>query len=120
VWKSTDGGTTLVSAWSDDLPQSMGALAIAPNGTLYAGTGEPDHGGGGSATAPACTARPTARAGHRFGEHRRSRPDPDRSHQPEPDLPRPRPVVRHRRRRGLYLSEDGGDSRRQVLAGLND
>src|SRR5262245_11477593 len=48
VWKSTDGGATLASAWSDDLPQSMGALAIAPNGTLYAGTGEPDHGGGGS------------------------------------------------------------------------
>ena len=48
VWKSTDGGATLTSAWSDDLPQSMGALAIAPDGTLYAGTGEPDHGGGGS------------------------------------------------------------------------
>jgi photosystem II stability/assembly factor-like uncharacterized protein len=48
VWKSTDGGATLTSVWSDRLPQSMGALAIAPNGTLYAGTGEPDHGGGGS------------------------------------------------------------------------
>ena len=35
VWKSTDGGATPTSAWSDDLPQSMGALAIAPDGTLY-------------------------------------------------------------------------------------
>jgi photosystem II stability/assembly factor-like uncharacterized protein len=48
VWKSTDGGATFTSAWSDDLPQSMGALEIAADGTLYAGTGEPDHGGGGS------------------------------------------------------------------------
>jgi photosystem II stability/assembly factor-like uncharacterized protein len=48
VWKSTDGGATLTSVWPGHLPQSMGALAIAPDGTLYAGTGEPDHGGGGS------------------------------------------------------------------------
>ncbi len=48
VWKSTDGGVTFTSAWPDNLPQSLGALAIAPDGTLYAGTGEPDHGGGGS------------------------------------------------------------------------
>jgi photosystem II stability/assembly factor-like uncharacterized protein len=48
VWKSTDGGATMTSVWPDYLPQSMGALAIAPDGTLFAGTGEPDHGGGGS------------------------------------------------------------------------
>lgn len=46
VWKSTDDGTTFQPLWPNDLPQSMGALAIASDGTLYAGTGETNPGGG--------------------------------------------------------------------------
>ena len=46
VWKSTDGGATLQQAWADDASQSMGAIAIGPDGTVWAGTGEINPGGG--------------------------------------------------------------------------
>ena len=32
--------------WDDYLPQSMGAVAVDSQGVVWAGTGEPDHGGG--------------------------------------------------------------------------
>jgi photosystem II stability/assembly factor-like uncharacterized protein len=124
VWKSTDGGTTLVSAWSDDLPQSMGALAIAPSGTLYAGTGEPDHGGGGSYYGTGLYRSTDGGASwvsiglENTGAIGRIRIDPTNPN---------RIFAAAQGRlfdtggdRGLYLSEDGGDSWRQVLDGLND
>ncbi|HEV2950476.1 MAG TPA: hypothetical protein VGZ51_00080, partial [Actinomycetota bacterium] len=43
VWKSTNADSTpftLQSAWGDQMIQPVGALAITPDGTLYAGTGE--------------------------------------------------------------------------------
>lgn len=46
VWKSTDAGMSFESVWDDDLVQSIGAIAIAPDGTLYVGTGEANPGGG--------------------------------------------------------------------------
>jgi photosystem II stability/assembly factor-like uncharacterized protein len=46
VWKSTDRGTRFTPIWPAANPQSMGALVIAPNGTLFAGTGEANPGGG--------------------------------------------------------------------------
>ncbi|MDQ4057898.1 MAG: glycosyl hydrolase [Actinomycetota bacterium] len=46
VWKSTDAGDTFTEAWPIGLTQSIGALAITPGGTLYAGTGESNPGGG--------------------------------------------------------------------------
>ncbi|HEY7045002.1 MAG TPA: hypothetical protein VH419_15135 [Nocardioidaceae bacterium] len=46
VWRSSDAGQTFTSVWPDDITHSMGALAIAPNGMLYAGTGETNPGGG--------------------------------------------------------------------------
>lgn len=46
VWKSTDGGLTLAPSWPEVAPQAVGAIAAAPDGTLYAGTGEPPPGGG--------------------------------------------------------------------------
>jgi len=46
VWKTTDAGRTFQSAWPDSYPQSMGAIAMAPDGTLYVGTGETNPGGG--------------------------------------------------------------------------
>ena len=46
LWKSTDAGMTYSPIWPSDWGQGMGALAIAPDGTLYAGTGEANPGGG--------------------------------------------------------------------------
>ena len=46
LWKSTDGGQTLATAWDSQLPQSMGAVAVDSQGVVWAGTGEVDHGGG--------------------------------------------------------------------------
>lgn len=46
LWKSTDGGATFATAWDHYLPQSMGAVAVDSEGVVWAGTGEPDHGGG--------------------------------------------------------------------------
>jgi photosystem II stability/assembly factor-like uncharacterized protein len=46
VWKTTDAGAHFKPVWKNSMPQSMGALAIAYNGTLYSGTGEANPGGG--------------------------------------------------------------------------
>ncbi|GAB2887630.1 exo-alpha-sialidase [Streptomyces deserti] len=46
LWRSTDAGETFHSVWPDHLTQAMGAVATAPDGTLYVGTGEPNPGGG--------------------------------------------------------------------------
>lgn len=46
VWKSTDKGARFTSIWPATNPQSMGALIITSNGTLFAGTGEANPGGG--------------------------------------------------------------------------
>jgi hypothetical protein len=46
IWRSTDAGQTFKSAWPDGWTQAMGAVATGPDGTLYAGTGEPNPGGG--------------------------------------------------------------------------
>ncbi|HEU4348584.1 MAG TPA: glycosyl hydrolase [Actinoplanes sp.] len=46
LWRSTDLGATFAPAWPADLTQAMGAVAAASDGTLYAGTGEANPGGG--------------------------------------------------------------------------
>lgn len=46
IWKSTDGGATFATAWDAYLPQSTGAVAVDSNGVVWVGTGEVDHGGG--------------------------------------------------------------------------
>ncbi|MGW5672362.1 WD40/YVTN/BNR-like repeat-containing protein [Micromonospora sp. NPDC003776] len=47
VWKSTDAGEHWAPAWPDGQTQVMGALAMGPDGTLWAGTGEANPSGGG-------------------------------------------------------------------------
>ncbi|MCO5973792.1 WD40/YVTN/BNR-like repeat-containing protein [Actinoallomurus soli] len=47
VWKSTDAGKTFTSAWPVDQTQTMGAIALGSDGTLWAGTGEANPSGGG-------------------------------------------------------------------------
>lgn len=46
VWKSTDGGTTFSPAWPTNVTQAMGDIANDSHGTIYAGTGEANPGGG--------------------------------------------------------------------------
>jgi photosystem II stability/assembly factor-like uncharacterized protein len=46
VWKSTDRGAQFTSIWPATNTHAMGALVIASNGTLFAGTGEANPGGG--------------------------------------------------------------------------
>src|SRR6266545_3170031 len=47
VWKSEDAGATFQRAWPDSQTQVMGAIALGPDGTLWAGTGEANPSGGG-------------------------------------------------------------------------
>jgi photosystem II stability/assembly factor-like uncharacterized protein len=47
VWKSTDAGKTFAAAWPANLTQTLGALAMGSDGTLWAGTGEANPSGGG-------------------------------------------------------------------------
>ena len=69
VWKSTDQGARFTSIWPATNPQAMGALVIASNGTLFAGTGEANPGGGSMTYGGrACTDRSTAaRSGSSWG-----------------------------------------------------
>ncbi|SDY94289.1 Sortilin, neurotensin receptor 3 [Micromonospora pattaloongensis] len=46
VWVSRDAGRRFEPAWPADRTQAMGAVAVAPDGTVYAGTGEVNPGGG--------------------------------------------------------------------------
>jgi hypothetical protein len=46
VWVSRDAGATFSPAWPADATQAIGAVATAPDGTVYAGTGEVNPGGG--------------------------------------------------------------------------
>ena len=123
VWKSVDGGVTFASVWPDSLPQSMGALAVLPDGTLFAGTGEPDHGGGGSYYGTGVYRSVdggknwTSVGLTNTGSTGRIRIDPANPK---------RIFVASQGRlfdnggdRGLFLSEDGGNSWRKVLAGMN-
>lgn len=47
VWKSTDAGATFEPIWPAQLTQTLGALAMGSDGTLWAGTGEANPSGGG-------------------------------------------------------------------------
>jgi photosystem II stability/assembly factor-like uncharacterized protein len=47
IWRSTDKGMNWTSIWPDSNVQTMGAFAQAPDGTLWAGTGEANPPGGG-------------------------------------------------------------------------
>ena len=46
VWRTDDRGRSFTSIWPRRLPQAMGAIAVAPDGTIYVGTGETNPGGG--------------------------------------------------------------------------
>ena len=124
VWRSTDGGVTFASTWPTTITPSIGALAITSSGTLYAGTGEANPGGG-SVTFPGngvfrsndggATWIPSGLAGSdRIG---RLAIDPTNSNRifaaATGSLFVPGGV------RGLYRTTDGGATWQLVLAGAN-
>jgi photosystem II stability/assembly factor-like uncharacterized protein len=47
IWKSTDAGNTFSPVWPRKFTQTIGAIAMAPDGTLWVGTGEANPSGGG-------------------------------------------------------------------------
>src|SRR5437660_5124355 len=46
VWKTTDAGKTFTSVWPVTNTQAIGAVAVGSDGTVWAGTGETNPGGG--------------------------------------------------------------------------
>ena len=46
MWYSSDFGVSFVPVWPEDVTHSMGAIAATSDGTLFAGTGETNPGGG--------------------------------------------------------------------------
>lgn len=125
VWKSTDAGMNWTFSWPDDVTQTMGALAVGSDGVLYAGTGESNPGGGSITYGGTGLYRSTdhgetwelsgLKASGAFGRIAVDPSDPSRVFAAASGN-----LYRPGGERGLYLSEDGGDSWRRVLEGEND
>ncbi len=125
VWKSTDAGQTFATAWPDDGTQAMGALATGPDGTLYAGTGEVNPGGG-SLTYGGTGLYASTNGGGSWthlgltdsGAIGAIAVDPD-----DPDrifVAAAGSLFNPGGDRGVYRSTDGGVTWTRVLAGAND
>ncbi|HEX9892131.1 MAG TPA: glycosyl hydrolase [Actinomycetota bacterium] len=125
VWKSTDAGSTFAPIWPSDLTQSMGALAISSNGTLFAGTGEANNGGGSIVYGGTGIYRSKDRGV--TWEHV-GLPDSGAIGRIAVDPTNPNRIFVASRGdlfrpggdRGLYRSLDGGDTWTKVLAGANE
>ncbi|MCM3666069.1 hypothetical protein M3204_16750 [Mesobacillus subterraneus] len=125
VWKSTDAGDTFQTAWDDDNSQAMGALAISSDGTLFAGTGEANPGGGsvvyggtglfrskdGGQTWESIGLKESGSIGRIYI-------DPENPNQIF--VAAAGPLFYGGGERGLYRSLDGGDTWELVLKGEND
>jgi photosystem II stability/assembly factor-like uncharacterized protein len=124
VWKSVDAGLTFKPAWPRGATLSMGALAIASDGTLYAGTGEANPGGGsivygGSGVFKSTNGGKTwkkvglARSGA-IGRIMVDPSDPKKVY-----VAASGPLFQRGGQRGLYLTKNAGGSWTRVLKGAN-
>jgi photosystem II stability/assembly factor-like uncharacterized protein len=124
VFRSSDSGLTWTRAWPDDITQAMGALAIGSDGVLYAGTGEANPGGGSIVYGGTGLYRSKdggdtwenvglATSGA-FGRIAVDPSDPKRVFAAAAGN-----LFAPGGQRGLFLSEDGGDTWRPILLGKN-
>lgn len=125
VWKSTDAGVNYEYAWPGDATQAVGAIAAGSDGVLYAGTGESSPGGG-SITYGGTGLYRSADGAESWefvglplsGAIGRIVVEPS-----DPStiwVAASGDLYNPGGQRGLYVSEDGGDSWERVLAGEND
>ncbi|MFG3509497.1 WD40/YVTN/BNR-like repeat-containing protein [Streptomyces sp. NPDC047821] len=124
VWRSTDAGQTFTSVWPDGWTQAMGAVATGPDGTLYAGTGEPNPGGGSITYEGTGLYRSTDGGAHwrpiglrdsgAIGAITVDPADPRRIY-----VAAAGSLYNGGGDRGVYRSDDGGGTWRRVLAGEN-
>jgi photosystem II stability/assembly factor-like uncharacterized protein len=125
VWVSRDAGSTFAPAWPAEATQAIGAVATAPDGAVYAGTGEVNPGGG-SLTYTG-TGLYRSRDGGRTWDHLGladsgaigavtiDPADPQRIF-----VAAAGSLFNAGGERGVYRSTDGGATWTRVLAGVND
>jgi photosystem II stability/assembly factor-like uncharacterized protein len=125
VWRSRDKGANCVSIWPAANPQSMGALLITSSGTLFAGTGEANPGGGsityggGGIYRSQDSGRTWEQVGlGNSGAIGRLAVDPANPQHLFAAVAGP--LYNHGGDRGVYESTDNGTTWTRVLAGDND
>lgn len=125
VWKSSDAGMTYQPAWPGAWGQGMGAVAMTSEGVLFAGTGEAQPGGGsitfgGDGIYRSHDRGATWQHVGLAGSHAIARFAIDSSNEDRIFAAAAGNLFVPGGERGVYLSENGGDSWRRVLAPLND
>jgi photosystem II stability/assembly factor-like uncharacterized protein len=125
LWKSTDKGAHFNAIWPITNVQAMGALVITSTGTLIAGTGEANPGGGSLTYGGAGIYRSTDGGATwqntgltNSGAIGRLAVDP--TNPQRIFAAAAGPLFNHGGERGVYRSLDGGVTWTQVLAGDND
>lgn len=124
VWKSTDAGGTFSSAWPTGLTQAVGALAVTPAGRLYAGAGESNPGGGsvsfgGKGVYASSDGGGTWTSLGLDGTERISRIAVDPVNEARVFVAATGPLFTPGGDRGVYRSDDAGQTWTRVLRGAN-
>ncbi|MFV0131431.1 WD40/YVTN/BNR-like repeat-containing protein [Streptomyces sp. HMX112] len=125
IWRSTDAGQTFHPAWPDGSTQAMGAVAVGPDGTLYAGTGEPNPGGGSITYEGTGLYRSTDGGDHWRPAGLRdsgaiSAITVDPAHPRRLYVAAAGSLYNGGGDRGVYRSDDRGNTWRRILAGANE
>lgn len=124
LWKSTDAGVTFKPAWPKRATSSMGALAVASDGTLYAGTGEANPGGGSIVYGGSGVFRSTngGKSWKNVGLQRTGaigRIAVDPTDPKKIYVAASGPLFQKGGQRGLYMTKNAGKSWKRVLKGAN-